>query len=139
MPGIPLNVLVGLDGVVTDPPDPLTMLHDPVPAAGVLPARVVLVRPHTADPVWSAPALATVGFWLKVIVTSSVVAVQGELLMVQRSTYVVPAVPLNVVKGSVGVSKEPPDPLTMLHVPVPAKGVLPSRVVLVSPHIAVPV
>jgi hypothetical protein len=48
---VPLNALVGLDGVVKEPPDPLTMLHDPVPTDGVLPARVVLVRPHSTDPV----------------------------------------------------------------------------------------
>jgi hypothetical protein len=62
------------------------MLHDPVPAVGVLPARVVLESPHIAAPVWSAPALAGVGPWVKVTVTSSVEAAQGELLMVQRNT-----------------------------------------------------
>ena len=81
-----MNVLTGLDGVVTDPPDPLTILHDPVPDVGVLPASVVLARPQSVDPVWSVPAFAAVGFWLKVIVTSSVEAEQGELLMVQRNT-----------------------------------------------------
>jgi len=86
VPAVPLNVLVGLDGVVMDPPDPLTMLHDPVPTEGALPARVALVNPHMDDPVWSDPALDTVGFLLKVIVTSSVEAVQGELLIVQRKT-----------------------------------------------------
>ncbi len=68
-----------------DPPDPLTMLHNPVPIVGVFPARVVLASPHISDPVWSDPALATVGFWLKVTVTSSVEVVQGELIMVQRN------------------------------------------------------
>ena len=86
VPAVPLNVLVGLDAVVMDPPDPLTMLHDPLPTEGALPARVVLVSPHMDDPVWSDPALDTVGFLLKVIVTSSVEAVQGELLIVQRKT-----------------------------------------------------
>jgi len=86
VPAVPLNVLVGLDGVVMDPPDPLTMLHDPVPTEGALPARVALVNPHMDDPVWSDPALDTVGVLLKVIVTSSVEAVQGELLIVQRKT-----------------------------------------------------
>ena len=62
------------------------MLHDPVPAEGVFPASVVLVSPHIVAPVWSAPAFAVVGPWLKVIVTSSEEAVQGELLMVQRNT-----------------------------------------------------
>ena len=69
-----------------DPPDPLTILHNPVPVAGVFPASVVLVSPHISDPVWSGPALATVGFWLKVTVTSSVEVVQGELIMVHRNT-----------------------------------------------------
>ena len=86
VPAVPLNVLVGLDGVVMDPPDPLTMLHDPVPTEGALPARVALVNPHMDDPVWSDPALDTVGVLLNVIVTSSVEAVQGELLIVQRKT-----------------------------------------------------
>jgi hypothetical protein len=69
-----------------DPPDPLTMLHDPAPVAGVLPARVVLISPHMVSPVWSVPAFAAVGFRLKATVTSSVEAAQGELLMVQRNT-----------------------------------------------------
>ena len=86
MPVVPLNALVGFDGVVIDPPDPLTILHDPVPDVAVLPASVVLVRPQSVDPVWSVPAFATVGSWLNVIVTSSVEAEQGELLMVQRNT-----------------------------------------------------
>jgi hypothetical protein len=86
VPVVPLNALVGFDGVVIDPPDPLIMLHDPVPAEGVLPASVVLVRPQSVEPVWSVPAFAVVGFWLKVTVTSSVEAVQGGLLMVQRNT-----------------------------------------------------
>jgi hypothetical protein len=86
VPAVPINVLVGLDGSVMDPPDPLTMLHEPVPAVGVLPASVVLVTPHMADPVWSVPAFATVGLWVKLIVTSSLEAVQGELVMVQRKT-----------------------------------------------------
>ena len=72
--------------MVMDPPDPLTMLHNPVPIVGVFPARVVLVSPHISDPVWSDPAVATVVFWLKVTVTSSDEAAQGELLIVQRNT-----------------------------------------------------
>jgi len=86
VPAVPLNVLVGLDGVVMDPPDPLTMLHDPVPTEGALPARVGTGQSAHGRSVWSDPALDTVGFLLKVIVTSSVEAVQGELLIVQRKT-----------------------------------------------------
>jgi hypothetical protein len=39
-------MLVGLVGVVTVPPTPLTILHAPVPTTGVLAARVAVVKPH---------------------------------------------------------------------------------------------
>ena len=48
---MPVNVEVGLDGVVTVPPIPETMLHAPVPAVGVFPAKVTLVKAHVAAPV----------------------------------------------------------------------------------------
>ena len=62
VPAVPENVDVGLDGVVTVPPNPLTMLHAPVPKVGEFPARVTLVNPQVADPVWSGPAAAVLGF-----------------------------------------------------------------------------
>ena len=71
---------VGLLVVVTEPPAPLMMLQAPVPTVGVFAAKVTDV-PHT---VWSGPALAVVGPADMVITTSSVEAVQGELLIVQR-------------------------------------------------------
>jgi hypothetical protein len=120
------------------PPVPDTMLHEPVPIDGVLPARVVLVIPHIVEPTWSGPALAAVGLRWKVIVTSSVEAVHGELLIVQRNIYVVPAVPVKLLVGLVGVPMFPPVPETMLHEPVPIDGVLPARVVLVIPHMVEP-
>ena len=40
MPGVPLNAEVALVGVVTEPPGPDTMLHEPVPVVGVLAAKV---------------------------------------------------------------------------------------------------
>jgi hypothetical protein len=51
VPAVPVNVLVGLAGVATVPPKPLTILQDPVPTAGVFAARVVVVKPHIAAPV----------------------------------------------------------------------------------------
>ena len=42
---------MALVGVVTVPPAPDSMLQDPVPIEGVLPARVTIVNPHVADPV----------------------------------------------------------------------------------------
>jgi hypothetical protein len=115
------------------------ILHEPVPIVGVLAANVVVVLPHIDDPVWSGPASAIVGLWVKVIVTSSVEGGQGELLIVQRKTYVVPAVPVKLLVGLEGDVIVPPVPETMLHNPVPIKGVFPAREVDVNPHIEGPV
>jgi len=54
-----------------------------VPAAGVLPANVTVVKPQVAELVWSGPALA-VGFKLKATTTSSVEGVQPDVEIVQR-------------------------------------------------------
>jgi hypothetical protein len=51
VPAVPVKVLVGLAGVATVPPKPLTILHDPVPTPGALAANVVVVNPHIAAPV----------------------------------------------------------------------------------------
>jgi hypothetical protein len=83
--------------------------------------------------------LAVVGFLLNVIVTSSVEAEHGALDIVQRNTYVVPAVPENVEVALALFPKLPPVPLTILQLPVPIVGVLPASVVVVSPHIFAPV
>jgi hypothetical protein len=85
--GLGVNVAEGeftlLNWAVSkDPPTGVdTTLHAPVPTDGVLAARV---NPPL-QLFWSAPALAVVGLATNVITTSSVEAVQGELLIVQRS------------------------------------------------------
>jgi hypothetical protein len=139
VPAVPVKVDVGLDGVVTVPPEPLTILHAPVPIVAVFAANVTVVKPQVDDPVWSEPALAVVGFWLNLMVTSSVDAVQGELLIVHRNVYVVPAVPQKLDVGLVGVVIDPPDPLTILHKPVPTAGVFPARGTQVKPQVEAPV
>jgi len=73
VPIVPLNVDAGFVGEVIVPPAPETIVHKPVPTAGVFAASVV-VPPHTS---WSGPASAVVGIWLNVIVTSSVEDAQG--------------------------------------------------------------
>ena len=78
--------------------------------------------------------MEVVGFWLNVIVTSSMLAVQGALLIVQRNVYVLPAVPVNVLVGLLVVVILPPVPEIMLHAPVPTVGALPANVVLVTPQ-----
>ena len=50
-----------------EPPDPLIMVHCPVPTEGLFPLSVV-DEPQT---VWSTPALAVVGGDMKEITTSS--------------------------------------------------------------------
>lgn len=64
---------------------------------------------------------------------------QGELLIVQRNTYVAPAVPVKLLAGLDGVVIVPPVPETMLHNPVPIDGVFAANEVDVNPHIEVPV
>ena len=49
VPAVPVNVEVLLDGVVTDPPAPLTILHAPVPIVGELAAKVTDVSPQVAE------------------------------------------------------------------------------------------
>jgi hypothetical protein len=83
--------------------------------------------------------LAVVGFWLKVILTSSLDAIHGALLIVQRKVYAVPAVPLNVLTGLAGVVIVPPNPPIILHDPVPTAGTLAARVTVVNPHVLAPV
>jgi hypothetical protein len=61
---------------------PLTWDQVPVPFVPVLPAMVAVAV--LTQMVWSGPALATVVPGVTLITTSSVDAVQGALLMVQR-------------------------------------------------------
>ena len=76
---------------------------------------------------------------MKVITTSSVEAVQGELEIVQRNVYVTPGVPLKVDVGLDGLVTVPPVPLIILHAPVPTDGVFAASVTWVSPQVEAPV
>ena len=76
---------------------------------------------------------------LKVISTSSLEDVHGLLDIVHLKVYVLPAVPLKVDVGLVGVLIVPPVPLTIVHKPVPVVGVLPPSVTVVNPHVLEPV
>jgi len=69
-----------------------------------------------------------------VIVTSSVDAVQGLLLMVHRNVTLEPTdKPVTALAGDVG-DVIVAEPLTTLHIPVPTVGVLPAKVVAVTLH-----
>jgi hypothetical protein len=134
-----VKVATGLVVVVNCANDvlgPEVIVHAPVPTVGELAANV------TAPPtqiLCVLPANEVDGFRLNVIVTSEVEGVQGALLIVQRKTYVVPAVPLNGDVGLAAFAKDPPVPLTIVHAPVPTVGVLAARVTDVSPHVKAPV
>jgi hypothetical protein len=67
VPIVPVNVDVGLVGVVIVPPVPDMILHKPVPVAGVFASNVV-EPPHIF---WSGPASAVVG---SAVIVTDVVA-----------------------------------------------------------------
>ena len=131
-----LNVLAPTPSAVT--PDvalpevvivavPDTKVHAPVPVVGALPAKVVLV----AHIVWSTPALDVVGAADLVMITSSVDAVQGELLIVHLKVFAPTPNAVMADVGLVGVVNVA-DPVTTVHNPVPLVAVLPARVAVVA-------
>jgi hypothetical protein len=73
------------------------------------------------------------------MLTSSVDGVQGALEIVHLNVYAVPATPVNVLVGLVGVVTVPPTPEVIVHAPVPIAGALAARVTDVKPHVAAPV
>lgn len=135
VPPVCVNVELGRPAFANEPVPPPTMLHAPVPDVGVLPPSPVVVPP--LQMVWGPPVVAVLGAGLIVMVTFAVDAVQGALLMVQRTiTGPVPPVWVNVEEGEAALEKVPVPPLTTLHAPVPVVGVLaPSPVVVPPPQI----
>ena len=80
------------------------------------------------------PALAVVAGTAILIVTSSVEAAQGLLLIVQRKTVLLPFVkPLTPLVGEV-VLVNTHVPLIILHAPVPVVGLLPANTVTAVLH-----
>ena len=86
VPAVPLNVAAGFVALEKLPPAPLTIVQRPVPTVGALAGKVADVDPQVAAPVWSAPALAVVGFCWKVTFTWSLEAAQGALVIVHCNT-----------------------------------------------------
>ena len=68
---------------------------------------------------------------MRVIVTSSKLAVQGALLIVQRNTFAPTARFVTPLVGDPGVVTVAP-PLITVHAPVPTVAVLPARVAVVA-------
>ena len=124
LPAVPVKLDVGLLALPNVPPVPLTTVHRPVPTVGVLPAKVTCVVPQAGA--WSEPAAAAVGFSPKVTVISSL-EVHEPLVVVQRNTYTLPAVPVKLEVGLLALPNVPPVPLTTVHKPVPTVGVLANK------------
>jgi hypothetical protein len=68
------------------------------------------------------------------MLTLSVDAVHGALVIVHVNVYAVPATPVKVLVGLVGVVTVPPAPEVIVHAPVPTAGVLAARVVVMTPQ-----
>ena len=84
VPPVCVKVELPLAALLKVPVPPLTTLHAPVPLVGVLPPRLVVVP--LAQMVCAPPTLAVEGGAVTVMVTFDVLAGQGLLLIVQRST-----------------------------------------------------
>jgi hypothetical protein len=112
---------------------PLTTLAMPLLRLDHVPPGVasdsVNVEPIHTPPV-AGMIGATTGAAFIVIETFENVAVHGGLEIVQVRTYVVPAVPVNVDVGLVGVVITPPAPDEIVHNPVPTAGAFPASVAL---------
>jgi len=124
-------LLVGEAGVVIPGvTGPLIKLQAPVPTLGVLAAMVAVPEETQAES--GLPALEVVGGCVMVMLTLAPDAVQGLLLIVQRTTTgPTPPVCVKVEEPLAGLLKVPVPPLTMLHAPVPTLGVLPPNAALV--------
>lgn len=110
---------------------PLIMLHVPVPVTGRLPDKPLVVTLHRC---WSDPAFAVVAGVATLMVTSSVLAAHGLLLIVQRNMVVLPLLnPLTPLVEEV-VLVITHVPLTILHTPVPVVAVLPDKIVTALLH-----
>jgi MFS superfamily sulfate permease-like transporter len=103
-------------------PVPETNVHIPVPIVGVFPAN----DENDAHIVWSAPALAVVGFASTLIVTKSSEGEQVPFEILHLKTF---APTLNPVTADVGkfTFVIVPVPETKDQVPVPVVGVFPVK------------
>ena len=115
---------------------PARMVHAPVPGLAEFAASTCVPVMHIEK---SFPAFAVAGGATQVITTLSVVAVQGALLMVQRSVYAPATMGLGVnvallaevLLNWVREFEAPPGTEMMDHAPVPVAGVVAANVAAV--------
>ena len=118
----PVTPEVGLVGVVTTPV-PAVTVHNPVPTAGMLAAKVAV----GLQIVWSIPAADVVGNWSTLMVIASVLGVHVPLLMVQVNVFTPVVKPVTPEVGLVGVVTVAV-PAVTVHNPVPTVGVFAAKV-----------
>ena len=127
LPALTVSVPVPL--MVSEPPTSKSIFNRGVPefitisvvASGKVPVDqfpAVFQRLSPANPVHTKPDVNNI----------SSEDVQRELVIVQRNVYDELADPVKVDIGLVGSVIVPPEPLTMLHNPVPTVGALPASV-----------
>ena len=128
----PVNVVVANDeSVMVAVPD--TIVHSPAPMAAALPVIVVAVTLHR---LWSEPAAATVGTSKMLITIVSFESGQEPFDNVHRRVSVPPmAKAVTPVVGSVA-SANTAVPDIKVQRPLPATGVLPANVEVVTLHSA---
>jgi hypothetical protein len=122
----PVTPEIGLVGVVTVAVPDITV-QAPVPTVAVFPARVAVA----AQTAWSEPAAEVVGAAFLVMTTSSVEAVQGELLMVHLKVAEPTPIAVTPEVGLEGVvTVAVPD--TTVQAPVPTVAIFPASVAVVA-------
>ena len=110
---------------------PDTTVQVPLPDVGVFPARVVAVTLHK---LWSVLAVAVVGGVDTLITTSSVELVQAPLAIVHLKVAELPTTsPIIPELGELALEMVAV-PETTDQVPLPAVGVFPARVLVVTLH-----
>ena len=108
-------------------PAPETKLQVPVPTEGIFPANKVEVKQTDID----APALDTVGFWSRCILTVDDTFGQTPFPIVHWKIFdptPKPVTPLLFTSGDVTDD----GPLNTLHVPVPIAGITPFKFAVVA-------
>src|SRR5688572_11850303 len=132
LPAATVTVVLGSPVLVIEAA-PLTMLQAPVPTVAVLADIVKVLTLHCS--MLAGPALATVVGAVLVSVTSDcVVAQDAPLVIVHRSTALVPeGTPVMVVVGEVPLVITAV-PLTTLHKPVPTVGAVAAMVKVLVLH-----
>ena len=128
-----VKVDVPVVGALNDTVPPLTILHAPVPAVGVLPPSDPLSK--TPQMFCVDPAVAVVGVAELVIVTVLSDGVQLPLLIVHLNTYTPGITLVTVVLYNVAlVIAGEFGPLTRVHNPVAGDGLFPARVIVAWLH-----